>query len=69
MLHFNSFGSLEKEKGGKFKIRRLGLAIKSPKSKKLYFFFSLNEALTAELAKGFEEEYFGKNFLFKKRFQ
>jgi len=69
MLHFNSFGSLEKGKKGEIKLRRVGLAIKSPKSKKPYFFISLNEALTTELSKRFEREYFEKIPFLKKEFR
>lgn len=59
MIHFNSFGSLERREG-KVRIRRLGLAIKTKKDKRPYFFLSLNEALTTELVKRFVNEYFPK---------
>jgi|SRR3989344_1348847 len=59
ILHFVSFQSIEITEKGKRKIniRRLGIEIGSKRKREIYF-EDINEAITEELVKRFDEKYF-----------
>lgn len=59
LIHFNSFQSIELDQVGIKSYRRVGFEVQVRKSQKNIYFNKLNEAITTELSKKFDYEYFG----------
>ncbi|MBM3206659.1 MAG: hypothetical protein FJZ43_03505 [Candidatus Staskawiczbacteria bacterium] len=59
IIHFNSFQSVEltKKDESQYNFRRVGFEVRSKEDKEI-FFVNINEAITEELVKRFDAEYF-----------